>query len=105
MKERDDCPLCQNGKLEYLNKPGPLESIKLCGRETVQVTPQREMEVSLEYLKGRLEKLGEASYLGSLLKFRVDEYELIVFPDGRAFINGCSDEEIAKSLYAKYVGA
>jgi adenylyltransferase/sulfurtransferase len=62
------------------------------------------MEVSLEYLKGKLEKLGDASYLGSLLKFRVGEYELIVFPDGRAFINGCTDEKIAKSLYAKYIG-
>jgi adenylyltransferase/sulfurtransferase len=48
--------------------------------------------------------LGDASYLGSLLKFRVGEYELIVFPDGRAFINGCTDEKIAKSLYAKYIG-
>jgi adenylyltransferase/sulfurtransferase len=104
VQERNDCPLCQKGELEYLNKKGPLESIKLCGRETVQVTPQREMEVSLEYLKGKLEKLGDASYLGSLLKFRVDKYELIVFPDGRAFINGCTDEKIAKSLYAKYIG-
>lgn len=104
VKERDDCPLCKNGKLEYLNKKGPYASIKLCGREMVQVVPQREMEVSLEYLKGKLEKLGDAYYLGSLLKFIVGDYELIIFPDGRAFIKGCSDEKIAKSLYAKYIG-
>ena len=104
VKERDDCPLCRNGKLEYLNKKGPVEAIKLCGRETVQVTPQREMEISLEYLKGKLEKLGDASYLGSLLKFRVGEYELIIFPDGRTFIKGCTDEKIAKSLYTRYIG-
>lgn len=104
VKERDDCPLCRDGELEYLNKKGPLESIKLCGREMVQVTPQRGMEVSLERLKGKLEKLGEASYLGSLLKFKVGKYEIIVFPDGRAFIKGCTDEEVAKSLYARYLG-
>ena len=104
VKQRDDCPLCKNGKLEYLNKRGYFEPIKLCGRDMVQVTPQRKMEVSLEYLKGKLEKLGDAAYLGSLLKFMVDEYELVIFPDGRAFIKGCTDEKVAKSLYAKYIG-
>ncbi len=104
IKERDDCPLCKNGDLEYLNKKGPLGPIKLCGRDMVQVTPQREMEVSLEYLEGKLEKLGTAHHLGSLLKFSVGEYELIVFPDGRAFIKGCTDEKVAKSLYTKYIG-
>lgn len=105
VKERWDCPLCHRGELEYLNRKGLPQPLKLCGREAVQVTPQREMEVSLEYLKGKLEKLGEVTYLGSLLKFKVGEYELIIFPDGRAFINGCSDEKIAKSLYTRYIGA
>ncbi|MFQ5925678.1 MAG: ThiF family adenylyltransferase, partial [Dehalococcoidia bacterium] len=104
VKKRDDCPLCRNGEFEFLNKKGPSEAIKLCGREMIQVTPQREMKVSLEHLKGKLERIGDASYLGSLLKFRVDKYELIIFPDGRAFIKGTIDEEIAKSLYAKYIG-
>jgi len=104
VKKRDDCPLCRDGKFEYLDKKGPSEAIKLCGREMIQITPQREMEVPLEDLKGKLESIGDASYLGSLLKFRVDKYELIIFPDGRAFIKGTIDEEIAKSLYAKYIG-
>ena len=53
------------------------------------------------------EKVGEirdAYHLSSLLKFSIGEYELIVFPDGRAFIKGCTDEKIAKSLYSKYIG-
>ena len=105
VKKRADCPLCRDGEFEFLNKKGPSEPIKLCGRETIQITPQREMEVSLEYLKEKLEKIGDASYLGLLLKFRVDQYELIIFPDGRAFIKGATDKGIAKSLYAKYIGA
>ncbi len=104
IRERDDCPLCRNGDLEYLNKDGPLGPIKLCGRDMVQVTPQREMEVSLEYLREKLENLGTAYFLGSLLKFSTGKYELIIFPDGRAFIKGCSDEKTAKSLYTKYIG-
>jgi adenylyltransferase/sulfurtransferase len=89
---------------EYLDKKGPGEPIKLCGREMVQITPQREMEISLEDLKGKLDRIGDASYMGFLLKFRVDKYELIIFPDGRAFVKGVSDKEKARSLYAKYIG-
>ncbi len=89
---------------EYLDKNGSREPIKLCGREMVQIIPQREMEVLLEHLKGRLERIGEASYLGFLLKFKVDKYELIIFSDGRAFVKGVSDKETARSLYAEYIG-
>jgi len=104
VKKRGDCPLCRDGKFEYLDKKGPSKAIKLCGREMIQITPQREMEIPLEHLKKKLERIGDASYLGFLLKFRVDKYELIIFPDGRAFVKGVSDTETARSLYAKYIG-
>jgi len=104
VKNRDDCPVCTHGEFEYLNQKGPLEPIELCGREMMQFTPHGEMEVSLEFLRGKLEKLGDVSYLGSILKFKVDKYEMMVFPDGRAFIKGTTDKKIAKSLYTKYIG-
>ncbi len=104
IKKRDDCPVCTHGEFEYLNQKGPLEPLELCGREMMQFTPQREMEVSLEFLRGKLERLGDVSYLGSILKFKVDKYEMMVFPDGRAFIKGTTDKKIAKSLYTKYIG-
>ncbi len=105
VKERIDCPLCVKGEYEFLDKPGLAEPVKLCGRDMIQVTPQKELGVSLEFLKTKLERLGEVSFLGALLKFNVDRYELIIFPDGRAFIRGTDDKKVAKSLYAKYVGA
>jgi adenylyltransferase/sulfurtransferase len=43
--------------------------------------------------------------MGALLKFSVGKHELIIFPDGRAFIKGTDDKKVAKSLYTKYVGA
>jgi adenylyltransferase/sulfurtransferase len=104
VRKREGCPLCRDGKFEYLEKREVSEPIKLCGREMVQVTPQREMEISLEDLKKKLEKVGDTSYMGYLLKFSVDKYELIIFPDGRAFVKGVSDKETARSLYAKYIG-
>ena len=105
VKERTDCPLCVKGEYEYLDRPGLAEPVKLCGRDMIQVTPQRELGVSLEFLKQKLEKLGDVTYMGSLLKFTVDQQELIIFPDGRAFIKGTDDKNVAKSLYSRYVGA
>jgi molybdopterin/thiamine biosynthesis adenylyltransferase len=105
VKERTDCPLCAKGEFEFLDKPGLAEPVKLCGRDTIQVTPQKEMSVSLEYLKTKLERLGEVTFLGALLKFTIDHYELTIFPDGRAFIKGTDDKKVAKSLYSRYVGA
>jgi adenylyltransferase/sulfurtransferase len=39
-----------------------------------------------------------------LLRAQIDGYEFTVFPDSRAIIKGTEDEEIAKGLYARYLG-
>lgn len=39
------------------------------------------------------------------LRFFIDPFEMTVFPDGRAIIKGTRDVGLARSLYAKYIGA
>ena len=39
------------------------------------------------------------------LRAWIDGYELTVFPDGRAIIKGTTDVGLARSLYARYIGA
>jgi hypothetical protein len=39
------------------------------------------------------------------LKLGVPPYELTVFADGRAIIRGTRDLSVARSLYARYIGA
>jgi hypothetical protein len=39
-----------------------------------------------------------------LLKFRADDHDVVVFPDGRAMVFGTSDPNAALSLYGKYIG-
>ena len=56
-------------------------------------------------LKSRLKALGEVTDNGYFLSFKVDAYELIIFPEGRTMIKGTTDESIARTLFAKYVGA
>ena len=53
-------------------------------------------------------RLGELAPVRSnefALRVTIDAYELTVFPDGRAIIKGTTDIGIARSLYARYVGA
>ena len=39
------------------------------------------------------------------LRFFPAPYEMTVFPDGRAIVKGTTDIGIARSLYARYIGA
>ena len=39
------------------------------------------------------------------LRFRVPPYEMTVFSDGRAILKGTKDPAVARSLYARYIGA
>jgi adenylyltransferase/sulfurtransferase len=39
-----------------------------------------------------------------LVRAQIDGYELTIFGDGRAIIKGTSDEAVAATLYARYVG-
>jgi len=39
-----------------------------------------------------------------MLRFSVDNYQVVVFRDGRAIIKGTSDPAAARSVYSRYVG-
>jgi molybdopterin-synthase adenylyltransferase len=39
------------------------------------------------------------------LRFFPAPYEMTIFPDGRAIIKGTTDVGVARSLYARYIGA
>ena len=52
----------------------------------------------------QLGTVGAVSFNRFMLRFNVEDYELTVFPDGRAIIKGTSDLDKARVLYAKYIG-
>ena len=56
-------------------------------------------------LAERLDRLRRSGPMNSPCASLLDPYELTVFPDGRAIIKGTTDIGIARSLYARYVGA
>ena len=99
-----ECPSCR-GTYEYLegSRPGP-RFTSLCGQNAVQVWDPGAMGAPLAELKDRLGLLGAVEGGGQMLRFPVGEQELVVFSDGRTIVRGTRDEELARALYAKYLG-
>ena len=103
MPARDpDCPACGRREFPFLQE-SRRPPARLCGRNAVQIQ-ERERPIDLTELKARLEPLGEVRANEFALRFRVEPYEMTIFPDGRAIVKGTSDTGIARSLYARYIG-
>ncbi|HVB33186.1 MAG TPA: ThiF family adenylyltransferase [Patescibacteria group bacterium] len=99
-----DCRVCARGELRHLEGQAQ-PHITMCGRDSVQIH-QRRRQLDLAALGRRLARLaGPVSGNAYLLRFRVSPYEVTVFADGRAIIKGTQDPAVARSLYARYVGA
>jgi adenylyltransferase/sulfurtransferase len=103
-KQEEPCPACDLGRYEYLQAEHGSWATSLCGRNAVQVNVRRESQVSFATLGERLRPAGEVAYNDYMLRFRTQEYELNLFPDGRAIVKGCTDPALARTLYARYVG-
>jgi adenylyltransferase/sulfurtransferase len=98
------CPCCQERRFEWLEGAHGAQTTSLCGRNSVQVSHRSAARLDFGELARNLKPLGEVTHNRFLLKFRVDEFEFTVFPDGRAIIKGTSDTDKARTLYARYIG-
>lgn len=97
-----DCPTCGRREFTYLNgKRRP--PIGLCGRNAVQIY-DRERHIDLQELAKRLELVGTVKVNEFALRAQIDNFDITVFPDGRAILKGTTDVGVARSLYAKYIG-
>ncbi len=103
LKPRTGCPACQ-GEYEFLEAKYGTRATSLCGQDAVQVLNPEADGVSFERLAGQLASVGEVSHNQFMLRFLVDNQEMIIFPDGRAIVKNTSDEALARGLYAKYIG-
>ncbi|MHC5113893.1 MAG: ThiF family adenylyltransferase [Planctomycetota bacterium] len=117
-REAGDCPCCRRGVFESLAGSVTSETTSLCGRNAVQITPPASTRdpasnLDLTETARRLEAHGSFTRNEFLLRgaFRAemgsggDPIELTLFPDGRAIIKGTAEPEVARSIYARYVGA
>lgn len=109
-REKGDCPACKHGRFDYLDGKAGSTSATLCGRNAVQLRHrQGRGSIDLEALARRLAAHGRVRSNAFVLQAELaeggDNYELSLFPDGRAIVKGTDDPGIARKLYAKFVGS
>ena len=99
-----NCRACAQKNLRYLEGAAQ-PHITLCGRDSVQIH-ERHRALDLKALHQALTNTAtEVRSNNYLLSFQVNSYKVTVFPDGRAIIKGTRDPAVARTLYARYIGA
>jgi len=104
LEKRMDCECCGKHNFEFLNKKTTDRIVMLCGSGVFQITPVKKTNISFKEMFEKLKKLGKADFQEDFLRFGYNDYHFYIFKDGRALIYGTTDEKVAKSLYAKYIG-
>ena len=102
---RPDCPACGERHFEFLDAQMGTTTAVLCGRNAVQVAVTGGARLDLAGLAQQLAPVAtRVAYNDYLLRAQIDAYEFTVFPDNRAIIKGTADEDLAKTLFARYLG-
>jgi adenylyltransferase/sulfurtransferase len=105
VKRTEGCVTCGQRKFEFLEGDQELLLSSLCGREAVQIVQRNPSRVDLASVAETLSKIGTVTVTRFLLKAIIDNYEITVFPDGRALVKGTTDFTVAKNVYSKYIGS
>ena len=101
---RASCRVCgPDRELSHLRGEGRPQ-ITLCGRNSVQIH-EHTRAMDFAALAGVLAPHGEVRFNSLLLRFRRPPHTLTVFPDGRTLVQGTTDTGLARSLYARFLGA
>ncbi len=99
-----ECRVCARREFVYLQGAAQ-PHITMCGRDSVQIH-ERNRVLDLGALRARLAPtVADVRHNEFLLRFRVPPYEMTVFADGRAILKGTKDPAVARTLYARYIGA
>ncbi len=102
---RPDCPACGARTFEFLKAQRGTATAALCGRNAVQVSVAGSRPLDLAALADQLTPVASALTRNAyLLRAQIGEHEYTIFPDNRAIIKGTEDEDLAKTLYARYIG-
>jgi molybdopterin/thiamine biosynthesis adenylyltransferase len=101
---RAGCPAC--GKRDFAWLEGRLGSraARLCGRNAIQILPRGEARPSLAAVAARIGGEWEVVVGDHMLRARRNGLTVNLFYDGRAIVDGTTDEAEARSILARVVG-
>ncbi len=107
LRAKGACPACQKGERAWLRGDRASQTAVLCGRNAVQVSPAERRDLDLTETAGRFRAYGEVRANAYLVRLKLQDpaCEVTLFRDGRAIVQGTEDPGLARSLYARYVGA
>ena len=107
LRDTANCPACVGGERIWLDGQTGSQSSILCGRNAVQITPAEPTRLSLADMGQRLEASGNVTQNAFLLRLQLSDpdYDITLFPDGRAIIKGTEDIAVARSVYSRYIGS
>ncbi|MBE0569497.1 MAG: ThiF family adenylyltransferase [Deltaproteobacteria bacterium] len=100
-----ECVCCGQRRFEFLDSDRGSSATSFCGRNAVQITPERSHAPDFTVLQERLSPLGTVTVNGLVLEFHCDDHRLVIFPDGRVLVMGTTDTAEARSLVARYIGS
>jgi adenylyltransferase/sulfurtransferase len=105
---RPECVCCGQRRFEYLDSKRGGDEAALCGQDAVHVSAGEERQINLASLAARWLGLGVVTCnpLLARLAFAAEARarEITVFADGRAIVKGTTKPEVARAIYARYVG-
>jgi adenylyltransferase/sulfurtransferase len=103
---RPDCEVCGQRIFTHLTGQNRAH-ITLCGRDSVQIH-EHHRPIDFPSMRARLAAHSDINDIRSndlLLRFHRGQHTITVFADGRAIIQGTTDITVARSLYARFIGA
>jgi len=104
---RSDCPVCSKRQFDHLeNNDSHAAAASLCGRHTIQITPPQPLQASLSQIASRLSHTGQIELTRYLMRISLADRDctFILFPDGRALIQGTDDPIAAQRIYNDLIG-
>lgn len=104
--KHEGCLSCgENRTYPYLDAENMTKTTVLCGRDTVQIRPSVQGEISLQELASQLSSLGYGVKGNPyLISVELGQERMVIFKDGRAMIHGTKDLVHAKSVYQRILG-
>ena len=103
VRKNPECPVCGYGQFSFYGKNTGMQAAELCGRDSVQIVPGREMKIDLEQFAEKMSVLGTVKVNAFTLDFDDGSIGIKLFKNGRAIIKHVEDANRAKSIYTKYV--
>jgi molybdopterin-synthase adenylyltransferase len=109
-----ECVCCKGRQFEFLEGKFGSSTTTLCGRNAVQLTHKAGSggngnRLNFDEVAARLRAHGSVTANKFMLRADITDngapYELTLFTDGRAIVKGTKEPNVARSIYAKYVGA